>query len=113
MIIGIAEPNVTLPVTDNACKTPTDAELDWIIAVRTAPASTPKMGFVKRMNNSANSGTSLRPSTALDIVSIPNISVAKPKRIVPVSFFASLFENMVSIIPISASTGVKEVGFKS
>ena len=55
MIIGIAEPKVTLPVTDKACKTPTEAELDWIIAVKTAPAITPRTGFVKKMNNSANS----------------------------------------------------------
>ncbi|MPN08668.1 hypothetical protein SDC9_155953 [bioreactor metagenome] len=45
IIMGIALPYVTLPVTVSACKIPTEAEDDWIIAVSTAPAMTPSTGF--------------------------------------------------------------------
>ena len=51
--------------------------------------------------------------TAPDIVSIPNIKVAKPKRIIPVSFFFSPLRNMYIMMPTRARTGVKVVGLKS
>ena len=47
------------------------------------------------------------------MVSMPNISVAKPSRIMPVSFFLLLLQNMYSTMPISASTGVNELGLSS
>ena len=100
-------------VTVNACKMPTEADELWIIAVSTAPASIPKSGFLNIMNMLRKAGTSASPATAPDIVSIPNISVAKPSRIVPVSFFLSVFPVIKRIIPINASTGVNDVGFKS
>ena len=34
-----------MPLFDNACKIPTDADDDWIIAVNIAPASIPTRGF--------------------------------------------------------------------
>ena len=78
----------------SACKMPTEAELDWMIAVSTAPASTPSTGFWKARNRSTNCGTSLSPATAPLMVSMPNISVAKPSRIIPVSFFRLSLQNM-------------------
>ena len=47
------------------------------------------------------------------MVSMPNISVAKPSRIMPVSFLRLLFVNMYRTTPITASTGVKEEGLSS
>ena len=47
------------------------------------------------------------------IASIPNIKTAKPKRMVPLSFFLEDLLNSSSTTPISAITGVKEVGFSS
>ena len=44
---------------------------------------------------------------------MPNISVANPRRIVPVSFFLLVFPNMSIAIPISERIGVNDVGFKS
>ena len=48
MMIGIADAIVMAPVLASACSTPTEAEDDWIIAVNTAPASTPRIGFENR-----------------------------------------------------------------
>ena len=78
----------------SACKMPTEAELDWITAVSTAPASTPSTGFVNRTNICRKAGTSRRLDTAPDMVSMPNIRVAKPSRIMPVSFFFALLQNI-------------------
>ena len=47
------------------------------------------------------------------MASIPNISVAKPSRIIPVSFFLLDLPNISIIMPINASIGVKDIGFKS
>ena len=44
---------------------------------------------------------------------MPNISVAKPSRIMPVSFFLPLLQNMYRTMPIKASTGVNDDGFSS
>ena len=65
------------------------------------------------MNSCRKAGTSAKPPTAEDMVSMPNISVAKPSSTVPVSFFLLSLQNMKKMIPTSASTGVKEVGFRS
>ena len=73
---------------------PTEAELDWMMAVSTAPTSTPSIGFVNNKNSSAKPGTSFSTDTAPLMVSMPNISVAKPSRIVPVSFFLSSLQNI-------------------
>ena len=92
---------------------PTDAELDWMIAVSAAPARTPSSGLVKATNSCLNAGTSRSPETAPDMVSMPNMSVAKPSRIMPVSFLRLSLLNIYIIIPISASTGVNDVGLRS
>ena len=73
---------------------PTDAEEDWIIPVSTAPTSTPSTGLRNIRNSWVNSGTSFSPATAPLMVSMPNIRVAKPSRMVPVSFFLASLQNM-------------------
>ena len=60
-----------------------------------------------------NSGTSASGSTAPLMVSIPNIRTAKPTMIIAMSFFFSLFANMMIATPIRARMGEKEFGFKS
>ncbi len=45
------------------------------------------------------------------MVSMPNIKVEKPKRMVPVSFFLLVFPNMKRTVPTVARMGVKDVGF--
>ena len=92
---------------------PTEAELDWMMPVSTAPASTPSRGLVKATKSSRKAGTSPRPETEPDIVSMPNMSVAKPSSTMPVSFLRLSRLNIYIIIPTSASTGVKELGLRS
>ena len=73
---------------------PTEAELDWIMAVSAAPASTPRTGFWNMRNICRKAGTCPSPATAADMLSMPYISVAKPSRIRPVSFFLSFLQNI-------------------
>ena len=73
---------------------PTEAELDWMMPVSTAPASTPRSGFLNARKRLVKAGTFASPDTAPLMASMPNISVAKPRRIVPVSFFFESLQNM-------------------
>ena len=57
-----------------------------------APAPLAKSGDVT--NICWKAGTSRSPATAPDIISMPNMSTAKPRRIIPVSFLFELFENI-------------------
>ena len=54
MTMGMAAPTVTCPLAARACNIPTEAELDWITAVSTAPASTPSRGLPKAVNSCRN-----------------------------------------------------------
>lgn len=73
------------PILDeHGCCLPGILNQKGMIAVSTVPASTPRMGFVNRRNRLRNSGIAFKPDTAPLMVSIPNISVVKPKRIKPV-----------------------------
>ena len=82
-------------------------------AVRTAPATTPRTGFENISRIFVNSGTSASGLTAELIVSIPNIRIANPTRIIATFFFFSLFENMKIATPMTAMIGENEVGFNS
>ena len=113
MMMGMAAPYVTCPVADRACKIPTEAEELWMMAVRIAPAATPRTGLRNMSRMLRNSGTSCSPATALLMVCMPNIRTAKPRRIVPVSFFLSFLAVMVRITPMRARMGVNEVGLSS
>ena len=79
-------------------------------AVRSAPARTPRIGFLNQRSTSANSGTSLRGATAPLIESIPNMSTAKPTSIDAISFFLSFLENVSIATPIIARIGENEDG---
>ena len=57
-----------------------------------------------------NSGTSARGFTAELIISIPYIRIAKPIKIVPISFFFESLINRMKITPMIASTGENDVG---
>ncbi len=84
------------------------------MAVSTAPAIIPRTGLEKAVNIPVKPALLERPDTESDMVSIPNIRIAKPRRIFPKSFFLdSPLLAMVKIIPIAASTGENELGFSS
>ena len=84
-----------------------------MMPVSSAPAATPRMGFVNITNSCLNSGTSRSPATEPDMVSMPYMSVAKLSRMVPLSFLRSSFENMCRMTPIRASIGVNDEGLRS
>ena len=73
-----------------ACKIPTEAEEDCSTAVSTAPASTPRTGFLKLRNRSMNQGSSARGLMAVDMVFIPAIRTEKPTMILPTPLRRSL-----------------------
>ena len=80
--------------------------------VRIAPASTPRMGLENIRKNFVKFGSLRSPETEPDSDSMPNISVAKPSRMRPVSFFLPL-PVRYRMMPITASTGVNDDGFSS
>ena len=110
MMIGIAALNGTAPVRQSACRIPTDAEDDWITAVRSAPARTPSNGLENLSNRFVNSGTSASGFTAELIMSMPYIRMAKPMKIVPTSFFFESLINRINMTPMIARIGENEVG---
>ena len=76
-----------------------------------APAAMPRTGLPKAVMRLVNEGLSARPATESLIVSIPNISTAKPRRIPPTSFFVdSPLQAIMSMIPTAARTGENDEG---
>ena len=65
------------------------------------------------MRKLANSGISASGLTASLIVSIPNIRMAKPTRMLPTSRFFPSLHSIIRIIPITAMTGEKLSGLSS
>ena len=84
-----------------------------MIAVSTAPATTPSRGFENFTSIPVNSGTSASGSTAPLMALIPYIRIANPTKMVPTSFFFWLFVNMIRITPTRARIGENDVGLKS
>ena len=92
-IIGIAEPKVTRPVLDSACKIPTDAEEDWMTTVATRPTSTPSRGLVMETNNCWKTGLSFRGATPESIRLMPVNRMPKPSMIWPMFLRLALRTN--------------------
>ena len=82
-----------------------------MIAVSTAPATTPSTGFSNIKKRFLKPSISASGFTAPLIVSIPIIRIAKPAKIEPMSFFLLLFVKSKRQTPISARIGAKEDGF--
>ena len=59
-MMGMAEPKVTSPVLDSACRMPTEAEEDWMMTVTTTPTSTPRTGLVMLTKSSWKAALSRR-----------------------------------------------------
>ena len=71
------------PLRASACRIPTEAEEDWIRAVKAAPARMPTTGLEKVLTRLTKAGHSRRGSMAEPIISIPIKSTPKPARIFP------------------------------
>ena len=65
-----------------------------MMAVRIMPTSTPKTGLENMVNTRVKDGSLSSGATAALIASMPNIRVAKPRRMEPISFFFSLLQNI-------------------
>ena len=70
------------------------------------------MGFSNIVRSERNASLCLRGETASDIMLIPVIRTAKPRRITPTSFFLPRFTNMRRTIPITATIGTHESGLR-
>lgn len=80
MMIEMAEAMVIAPVLAKACKTPTEADGDWMIAVNTAPANTPKQRVRgTKAGDCGSSRSSEAGNPAPLIASMPYIRTAKAK----------------------------------
>ena len=66
---------------------------------------------MNRVSMESKPGISVRGAMASFISSMPNIKIAKPQRMEPVSFFFSLLAAISRITPMRAKIGEKFSGF--
>ena len=92
-MMGMADPKVTRPVLDNACRMPTEAEDDWMMTVATTPTRMPRMGLVMLTNRSWNAALSRRGETPESIRLMPVNRMPQPSMIWPMFFFFALRRN--------------------
>ena len=71
------------PLMASACKMPTEAEEDWMIAVNSAPAAMPRSGFEKELSRFTKAGHSARGSMEAPIMSMPMNRTPSPARMLP------------------------------
>ena len=102
--IGNALENVRIPVTDNACNTPTVADALCSTAVNAIPTRIPIRGLENMVSIFVKVGLSFSGETAPLIVCIPVIRIAKPSMILPIFLCTERLHAMRRIIPIIATT---------
>ena len=88
-------------MVDSACRIPTDAEDDWMIAVTPAPTSTPSTGLEIAANRSANCGRSASGATAPSMTDMPMNRIPKPVKISAISRVRRFFAIIIMITPTS------------
>ena len=103
-MIGNALENVSSPVTDKACNTPTVAEALCRTAVNTIPTRIPMTGFENVVNRSINTLLSRSGATAPLMVCIPVMRIANPSMMSPIFRWTVLLLAILRIIPITATT---------
>ena len=79
-----------------------------MMAVTTAPSSTPNRGLENKTSISRKEGISASPETARDICSIPNIKTEKPSRMPAVS--RCRLDAISMMMPAKAKRGEKVEG---
>ena len=87
------------PVVDSACRMPTDAEDDWMIAVTPAPTTTPSTGLEIAANRSANCGRSASGATAPSMTAMPMNRMPKPVKMSAMSRVRRFFASIMMITP--------------
>ena len=78
-----ALPRPMTPLEARAWRMPTEAEEDWIRAVKAAPARMPSRGLENLVNSSTKAGESRRGTMAELIISMPMNSTPSPARMLP------------------------------
>ena len=107
--MGNAAEKDSAPVMLSACKMPTAAAEDWMIAVKTMPTRMPSTGFENRVSRAMKLSLSRRGETASLMAVMPNIKTAKPRRIVPTRFFVWLLLNFKRTMPTAARSPVMKL----
>ena len=92
------------PVTDNACRIPTDADALCNTAVMRIPTRIPTKGLLKDVSILMKCSFSRRGATAPLMVCIPIISMVKPSKISPTFRWVDFFASMRNKIPMIATT---------
>ena len=93
------------PLNASACKIPTEAEDDWITAVKIIPAMIPISGLENLVIRLINGGYSRRGTMESPIMFIPTNKIPSPAMISPTNCTFSFFENTTSATPINAING--------
>ena len=83
VIKGLVSEKDKVPVMLRACRIPTAAAEDWMMAVNTIPTRIPSTGLENFVSRLMNAGSSFRGMTALLMAVMPNIRIANPRRIAP------------------------------
>ena len=97
---------------DSACRMPMEAAELWMSAVKSVPARMPKAGLLKSVRMLVNWLLFASGETASLMSSMPYIKTAKPSSASPVFCFFEVLHARSMTAPMSARTGVKDVGFK-
>ena len=89
----------------NACRIPTEAEDDWMTAVKIIPAMIPINGFENLVIRLINGGYSRSGIMESPIMFIPTNKIPSPAMISPTNCTFSFFENTTIATPINAING--------
>ena len=94
-----------IPVEARACRIPTEAEEDWIRAVKMAPMAIPISGFLKVVIKLMKVAESWRGAMASPIISIPMNSTPSPAKMELICRTFSFLTNMIQATPRKAMRG--------
>ena len=93
------------PLEASACKMPTEAEEDWMMAVKIAPARMPRIGLENLVISETKASDSRRGTIELLIMSIPMNRIPKPAMILPKWWIFSFFTKTIIATPRKANSG--------
>ena len=93
------------PLNANACRIPTEAEDDWMTAVKIIPAMIPISGLENLVIRLIMVDTHEVVPMESPIMFIPTNKIPRPAMISPTNCTFSFFENTTSATPINAING--------
>ena len=93
------------PLNANACRIPTEAEDDWMTAVKIIPAMIPIIGDENLVIRLIKGGYSRSGIMESPIMFIPTNKIPSPAMISPTNCTFSFYENTTIATPINAING--------